>query len=69
MVLEILFREGMKIESVARGGADISGEVVHKIRKHSVCKTKSLRNLQQHVEPNSPGFLAIVVVTRSMDQL
>ena len=52
--LETLCCEGMKIESAARGGAEISGDVVHKIGKYSFSKMKSIRKQQQHVEPNFP---------------
>ena len=52
--LETLCCEGMKIESAARGGAEISGDVVHRIGKYSFSKMKSIRKQQQHVEPNFP---------------
>ena len=44
----------MKIESAARGGAEISGDVVHKIGKYSFSKMKSILKQQQHVEPSFP---------------
>ena len=52
--LETLCCEGMKIESAVRGGAEISGDVVHKIGKYSFSKMKSIRKQQQHMEPNFP---------------
>ena len=45
--LEILCRDGMKMESVVRGGTEISREVVHKIGKYSSSKMKLIRKQQQ----------------------